>query len=598
MTHMEALHYTYQSKLSTIEEVKERIIRQTMEALLYEDIIPITKHNQEWSFAGKNHDGRLIVYTCEASEKWSFGRIKIKKNSLKREGEQCRNIYLFLEEVIENNLEGSQATQFIHEILETLAKDNQSKEQQINAIPEMEKNYEALESHMVDGHPYHPSYKSRIGFSLTDNASYGPEFNPVVSIDWVAINEQLVDDTHSKEICTDEILNQHLSEADKANFLKVLKAKGCESKKYQLLPVHPWQLEHQINSLFTQQLTDKDIVVLGKSASSYRVQQSIRSLSHRENPEAPYIKFPLSITNTSTSRILAHHTTQNAALISDWLGDIIKNDSLLTEKNFQILKEVSGISFRYDELDPIQYRSTYGTLGVIYRENVSVYLTDKEEAWPLNALSHVQKNGEPFIQEAIAQYGIEAWSDALIKTVTLPIIHLLYAHGIALESHAQNIILVLEDNFPKRIILKDLHDGVRYSPEQLSKPELAPKLNPEPESHRKFNRYSFIQTENVKEVRDYTYDAFFFICMTEVCFTFEKFGLKEKNFWRKCAKTINNYQLDYPELNEQFSLFNLFSEESLIEEMTKRRIYGDDELYFRNVKNPLLQAWSDLNERE
>ncbi|WP_017728878.1 IucA/IucC family protein [Halalkalibacterium ligniniphilum] len=593
---MQTLSYLYKEKTALIGEVKERIMRQTMEAIIYEEIIDIEKDERNLFFKGINREGDIVNYSCKADEKWSFGKIKIKKNSIKREGKECNNIYLFLEEIIQNNLTGANTSQFINELLETLVKDHQSKQFQVNQIPEQDKHYEALESHMVDGHPYHPSYKSRIGFSLADNFAYGPEFNQEVLIYWVAVNEQLVDVNLSKGYSFDEILKQHVTNEDKNNFLKVLKEKGCDSKKYVLLPVHPWQLEHQIQSLFIQQLIDKDIIILGVSNSTYRAQQSIRSLSHRNNVDATYIKFPLSITNTSTTRILAHHTTQNAPLISDWLDKIIKNDTFLSKLNFNVLKEVMGVSFRYDELNPIQYNSTYGTFGAIYRENVSNYLSIHEEAWPLNALSHVQKNGEPFIKAAIDQYGINEWSDALIKVVTLPIIHLLFTHGIALESHAQNIILVVENNFPKRILIKDLHDGVRYTPKQLLKPEWAPKLNLEPESHRKFNRYSFIQTVDVGEVRDYTYDAFFFICMTEICFTFEKLGLSEKDFWRKCVETIKNYQNDYPEFKERFDMFNLFSEEALIEEMTKRRIYGDGQLYFRKVKNPLLHAWSDLSE--
>ena len=192
-----------------------------------------------------------------------------------------------------------------------------------------------------------------------------------------------------------------------------------------------------------------------------------------------------------------------------------------------------GVSFRYAELSPIAYGSAYGTLGAIYRENVSTYLEPQETAWPLNAVSLVQKNGESFIQAAIERHGIEKWSDALIRTVTLPIIHLLYVHGIALESHAQNIILVLEDELPTRIIVKDLHDSVRYVRGKLLHPEWAPELHPEPETHRKFNRYSFLQTESVSEVRDYTYDAFFFICMTEICLTLEKFGFERIGFLAK-----------------------------------------------------------------
>lgn len=591
---METQSHLYKEKVSFIEEVKERIMRQTMEALIYEDIIEIIKNEKEWFFSGKNAKGESVNYSCKADEKWSFDRIKIEKNSIKRAGESCTDIYLFLEEVIQNNLNGRYTSQFINELLETLVKDNQSKQFQLDQIPEQDKHYEALESHMVDGHPYHPSYKSRLGFSLEDNFAYGPEFNQEVSIFWVAVNKELIDINVSQEMSFDEILKNHVTDEDKHKFLEMLEEKGSEDKSYVFLPVHPWQLENKIQSLFIQQLIDKDIVILGTSNSTYRAQQSIRSLSNRDNTDAPYIKFPLSITNTSTSRILANHTTQNAPLISDWLNKIIQNDSLLRKAKFNILRETMGVSFRYDELHPIQYGLTYGTLGAIFRENVSTYLGENEEAWPLNALSHIQKNGESFIKSAIDQYGVEAWSEALIKVVTLPIIHLLYAHGIALESHAQNIILVVENNFPKRIIIKDLHDGVRYTPDQLLKPDWAPKLNPEPESHRKFNRYSFVQTEDAAEVRDYTYDAFFFICMTEICFTLEKFGLSEKDFWRKCVEAIVTYQNDYPEYKERFDMFNLFSKDALIEEMTKRRIFGDGELYFRKVKNPLLLAKESL----
>ncbi|QGQ99113.1 IucA/IucC family siderophore biosynthesis protein [Paenibacillus psychroresistens] len=587
---MKQVSYLDKEQRTAFDEVTERIIRQTMESLLFEEIISIVPNEKEWSFTGKTVDGNIVEYSCEAAEKWSFGRVKIVKNSIKRKAEPCTSLYVFLEEVIQNQLAGAHTTSFIHELLETLAKDTQSKEFQPARIPDQDQHYEALESHMVDGHPYHPSYKSRLGFSLKDNYAYGPEFNQEVSLQWIAVSEMWADVSLSDEESLDEIYKQHLTEEDRLKFNLVIKEKGSNDKKYVFFPVHPWQWEHPMQSIFVQHLRDKDILHLGTSSSPYRAQQSIRTLAHRGNAAAAYIKLALSITNTSTSRILAHHTTQNAPRISDWLSKIIQNDRLLQQERVHILKEVMGMSFRYDQLSPIQYRSAYGMLGAIYRENVSTYLDEQEEAWPLNALLLTQKNGVPFIQAAIEQYGVDKWSDALIRTVTLPIIHLLYAHGIALESHAQNIILVVENHFPKSIILKDLHDSVRYVPDKLLQPDWAPKLNPEPETHRKFNRYSFIQAEAVSEVRDYTYDAFFFICMTDICLTFEKFGLSEADFWRKCTATILSYQQDHPEFKDRFEMFDLFGEDALIEEMTKRRIYGDSELYFRKVKNPLLRA--------
>ncbi|PJN64914.1 Aerobactin synthase [Paenibacillus sp. GM1FR] len=619
--------------------VQERIMRQTLEAMWFEGILDSHVSGSEWRTSGLTSSGDSVAYTCEAERKFSFGRVKVKKGSIQREGVLCTDLDLFLEEIVLNALKGANVTAFIQELLETMAKDSQCQAMLPLNIPNEDRHYDALESHMTDGHLYHPSYKSRLGFSLKDNLAYGPEFNSEVSLVWVAVKKEFAQTAVSAGYSSEELVVQHLTAEDMQRFQQILQQQGRtdtgenvkayaasadqlgssakvgeitaiqdsligssigsnDSKvdgeigsdigdRYVFIPVHPWQWEHQLESVYARQLMDGDIVYLGPSSSPYRAQQSIRSLSNRMNPEAPYIKLALSITNTSSTRILAQHTTQNAPLISDWLDELVREDELLQQAQFGILKEIMGLSFRYEQLPATQYGRAYGTLGAIWRENVSVHLKQGETAWPLNALMLVQPDGVPFIQDAVERHGVEKWSEALVRTVTLPIIHLLYAHGIALESHAQNIILVLEDDLPKRIIIKDLHDGVRYVPDQLLHPERAPKLNPEPETHRKFNRYSFIYAGDVSEVRDYTYDAFFFICMTDIAQALEKFGLSEEAFWQLCAGVIVDYQKQHPEYAERFVAFDLFAEDALIEEMTKRRLYGDGELYFRKASNPL-----------
>ncbi|KAA8747635.1 IucA/IucC family protein [Paenibacillus sp. UASWS1643] len=621
-------------------DVQERIMRQTLEAMWFEGILDSDVSGSEWRTSGLTSYGDSVTYTCEAERKFSFGRVKVKKGSIQREGVPCTDLDLFLEEIVLNSLKGANVTAFIQELLETMAKDSQCRAILPLNIPREDRHYDALESHMTDGHLYHPSYKSRLGFSLKDNLAYGPEFNSEVALVWVAVKKEFAQTAISAGYSSEELVGQHLTAEDVERFQQILQQEdltdtveavhtyavsegqlgssaevsditiaqdsitgsnvGREGSKvdgeiggsdagdrYVFIPVHPWQWEHQLESVYARQLMDGDIVYLGPSSSPYRAQQSIRSLSNRVNSEAPYIKLALSITNTSSTRILAQHTTQNAPLISDWLDNLVREDELLQRAQFGILKEIMGLSFRYEQLPATQYGRAYGTLGAIWRENVSAHLKQGETAWPLNALMLVQPDGVPFIQNAVERHGVEKWSEALVRTVTLPIIHLLYAHGIALESHAQNIILVLEDDLPKRIIIKDLHDGVRYVPDQLLHPERAPKLNPEPETHRKFNRYSFIYAGDVSEVRDYTYDAFFFICMTDIALAFEKFGLSEQSFWQLCAGVIVNYQKQHPEYAERFVAFDLFAEDALIEEMTKRRLYGDGELYFRKASNPL-----------
>lgn len=581
-------------KAAAYHDVQERMMRQTLEALWFEGILNHTETGRAWRTDGVGRDGKPVAYTCEAEEKYSFGRVKIVKGSIQREGEPCTDLYLFLEELVLGNLQGERITSFIQELLETLAKDSQCRAELPERIPDGDKHYDALESHMTDGHPYHPSYKSRLGFTLTDNLAYGPEFNRNIRLYWVAVKQELTETALSAGCSAEEIYRQHLTESDRQRFGRILEEQG-DGSAYVLIPVHPWQWEHQLETAFTRQRLSRELIPLGISDGNYRAQQSIRTLSHRDHAEVAYIKLSLSITNTSTSRILAHHTTQNAPPISDWLDGLIRQDELLQRERFGLLKEVMGLSFRYEGLPSVQYRGAYGTLGAIWRENVSARLRKGEEAWPLNALMLVQKNGEPFIRDVIGRHGIRRWSEALVRTLTLPMIHLLYAHGIALEAHAQNIILVLQDGLPARIIVKDLHDGVRFVPDKLLFPELAPKLYPEPETHRRFNRYSFIHAKEVSEVRDYTYDAFFFICMTDIALTLERFGLSEREFWSLCAATIEGYQRQFPEYRERFKWFDLFAADALIEEMTKRRLYGDSELYFRKASNPLRLARESLS---
>ncbi|MEC0330723.1 IucA/IucC family protein [Paenibacillus macerans] len=581
-------------KTAAYHDVQERMMRQTLEALWFEGILNRTETGGIWRTDGVGRDGKPVAYTCEAEEKFSFGRVKIVKDSIQRAGEPCADLHLFVEELVLGNLQGERIDSFIHELLETLAKDSQCRAELPERVPDGDKHYDALESHMTDGHLYHPSYKSRLGFTLTDNLAYGPEFNRNIRLHWVALKQELADMALSAGCSAEEIYGQHLTENDRQRFGRILEKEG-DGSAYVLIPVHPWQWEHRLETVFTRQRLSRELIPLGISDGNYRAQQSIRTLSHRDRAEASYIKLSLSITNTSTGRILAHHTTQNAPLISDWLDGLIRQDELLRRMRFGILKEVMGLSLRYERLPRVQYRSAYGTLGAIWRESVSARLREGEEAWPLNALMLVQNNGEPFIRDVIGRHGIGRWSEALVRTLTLPMIHLLYAHGIALEAHAQNIILVLEDGLPVRMIVKDLHDGVRFVPDKLLLPELAPKLYPEPETHRRFNRYSFIHAKAAPEVRDYTYDAFFFICMTEIALTLERFGLSEREFWGLCAATIAEYQRQFPEYRERFKWFDLFAADALIEEMTKRRLYGDGELHFRIASNPLRLARESLS---
>ena len=60
----------------------------------------------------------------------------------------------------------------------------------------------------MDGHPYHPCYKSRVGFSLQDNVRYGVEFAQPIALVWLAVHQDIVA-KHSEDIEPDLFLRSN-----------------------------------------------------------------------------------------------------------------------------------------------------------------------------------------------------------------------------------------------------------------------------------------------------------------------------------------------------------------------------------------------------
>ena len=113
-------------------------------------------------------------------------------------------------------------------------------------------------------------------------------------------------------------------------------------------------------------------------------------------------------------------------------------------------------------------------LGAIWRESVEPYLRPGERAITLAALLHRDPAGVAFAEPLIARSGLtrRARGCARLHEVTLPpLLHVLYRFGAAFSPHAQNCLLVLRDDVPVRLVVKDFVDDVMICSDPL--PELA-----------------------------------------------------------------------------------------------------------------------------
>ncbi|WP_405156485.1 IucA/IucC family protein [Paenibacillus sp. FSL K6-0108] len=606
--------------------VRRRIFRQLVESFLYEQILsePVIGPyaEAEYTLQGETETGEKVEYTFWAVRKESFDRIRLLDKPVMRitskKQAEADSIPRFLLEVAAH-IPTSEALlgQFMDELQQTHLKDTLSVRWRVGQPEPRVSEYDEWESALIEGHPYHPCYKSRVGFTLSDNEAYGPEFGPEFKLVWIAIKQDAAQISISSSLDTYAAFI-HNELGDELQAFKLILHEAISSEKlkgvsnsnsnadvdaevkvntngdtsvvdeYVFVPVHPWQWERIISEACTEQLRTGEMVYLGQAGDIYRPQQSIRTLSNVSHRDKPYVKLPLNMVNTSSGRILAQHTIMNAARISDWLGRVVAEDTFLQDElGLIVLKEIAGVSYHHQKLPNLLEQKIYGSLGAIWRESLHPRLMAGEEALPFNALCHLDQHGTPVIKPWINQYGLDRWARQLLNVAVVPLIHLLYAHGAALESHAQNMIIVLKQGWPSRIALKDFHDGVRYCP-SIPHPFGYPDIEYPPANHQRVNRNSFVEKEDPSEVKDFMLDALLFINLTEVAFFLEKhFGLSEKQWWSVAAEVILTYQEQFPELQARFEQFDVFAPEIEVEQLTRRRIHEGPGDCVHRVSNPL-----------
>ncbi|MEU6643166.1 IucA/IucC family protein [Saccharomonospora sp. NPDC046836] len=548
----------------SFRHVRRRVFRQLLESLLYEGALRAPNGNVIECKEG-------VRYTVTSRRRYTFDRITV--DEVLREGVEPSSITGFLGEIRDGlDADAELLARFARELEETLVKDTIAQYARRGTLADAD--FDTLEGAITDGHPYHPAYKSRIGFDLTDNLAYGPEFAHPIRPLWLAVHRDIAEVTASACIRETDFLERQLGGALTA-----------PAPEYTLLPVHPWQWREHVARAFAEQLRSGELVVLGTDPHEFRAQQSIRTLSCVDDPRRPYLKLAMSLVNTSTSRVLAPHTVHNAPLISDWLRGLVGEDPFLrNELRTVLLGEVLGVAANPPPTADLLRQETYGTLACIWRESLHPHLDPDEGAVPFTGLTARELDGTPLIDGWVQQHGLVHWVTQLAEVAVVPIVHLLCWHGFALEAHAQNMVLLHRDGWPSRVALRDFHDGIRFSRTHLAEPHRCPPLRQTPAYHQ--NRNSFVETDDPALVADFMLDAFFFINIGELAiFLADAYGLAEQDFWAIMRRTIRAYLERFPD-----PLFDVFAPTVAVEKLTSRRLLPDTELRVHQVPNPLSRS--------
>lgn len=326
--------------------------------------------------------------------------------------------------------------------------------------------YDAADGKLT-GHPRLVLNKGRVGFSGRDRERYAPESGQVFGLPWVAVRRE-----HAAFRCTDDLTEDGLLAEELGEQLAEFRAALPDPGDFAMVPVHPWQLDEILGTLYAAELAAGVVVPLGESRDRYRPHQTIRTLANASHPTRRDVKTAVSVRNTLVYRGLASAATLAAPQVTTWLRQVHAGDELLRERyRFDLLGEVASVSVRhplFGAIKELPYRF-HETLGALWREPIRTRLAPGERAISFAALPYTGPDGS-VLAHLVRTSGMDpdAWLTRVLDLLLTPLLHWLLEHGVGFCPHGQNLILVTDERgAPLRVAIKDFAQGVDLLDEEL-----------------------------------------------------------------------------------------------------------------------------------
>lgn len=577
-----------------VEPVRQRVMRQLLEAVLFEGLVPYrcvdaADARRQWlSFPLGTLEARCRGYVR------GFGRIHLDMDSLSltRDG---RRVSADLEDLVgELPAPVDQRLALLADLEATIRNTHRCRRHP----DRRELAAEALDCALHEGHPYHPCFKARSGFSEDDQERYAPESGRDFRLHWLAVpRAQLLASLPPDE---QAFWERELGAESARSLRDAFHRAGADWCVQTALPVHPWQWQHLRHAGLAPALARGEVISLGELGDRYRASQSLRSLFNVSRPGEACVKLPLGIGNTSSRRHLEPHSVPSAPAISRWLQETVDGDPRFArDYPLRLLAEYASLLYTGQPDHPAEGRALAGELGVIWRQGIEPRLGRGERAVPLNALCVREADGHPFIQPWIERYGAGPWLEAVIRAVVLPVWHLAVAHGIAVEAHAQNSLLVMRDGWPVALMLRDFHDSVEYVEDFLPASASGPAFAERQPLYDRAPDDLYYRMGQVEALRELVMDTLFVFNLSELALTMEThYRIPEPLFWRRVRCCLEDHARRHPELADRQARLAHRQPRIATESLITRKLRGPDSPECHHLVPNALAEPRDPDNRE
>ncbi|CDH04819.1 Putative siderophore biosynthetic enzyme [Xenorhabdus bovienii str. oregonense] len=408
--------------------------------------------------------------------------------------------------------------------------------------------YQAVETAMTEGHPVFIANNGRIGFDADDYLDYAPESANPVTLIWIAVHRSKTVFSALSSLSYSQLVAEELEKYLPACFEQHMQTLGLNLSDYYLMPVHPWQWLHRIAISFAADIANQEIVYLGEGHDRYLAQQSIRTFFNISQPKKNYVKTALSVLNMGFMRGLDPHSMVTTPQVNEWLNHLVESDVFFQEKGFTILRERAAIGYfnHYFEVAIKKDNPHKKMLSALWRESPMTILKETQRLMTMASLLHVDREGGAVVAALVKDSGLSAekWVTRYLDAYFSPLLHSFFTYDLVFMPHGENLMLVLENNVPVKMLMKDIGEEIAILNGDIQLPEEIDFLHVTIKDEMKIN-YIFLDI----------FDCFFRYLTPLLQ---KHLALPEARFWELVAQCVYNYQSQHLNQIEKFRKFDLF----------------------------------------
>lgn len=414
--------------------------------------------------------------------------------------------------------------------------------------------FQRIEAAMTEGHPCFVANNGRLGLGAGDYLDFAPETGSALRLEWVAAHASRAAYSSVVGLDNARLLEEELGDDAVRGFRDRLAAAcagtGLDPADYLFLPVHPWQWENRLAVTFAGDLAYGHLVHLGPGADLYQPQQSIRTFFNRSAPGRRYVKTALSVLNMGFLRGLSAKYMEATPAINEWLDALVAGDPELRERRVELLREVAAVGYFnplfHAATDPASaYRKM---LAALWRESPADRIDDGESLATMASLLHVDAEGRSYAAALVRRSGLTGpqWLQRYFDAYLVPLVHCLVAHDLVFMPHGENVIMVLRDGVPDRMLLKDLAEEAAVLGDRTPLPENVSRI-----------RAHVADEERALSIFTDVFDCF----LRFLAPLLEREGIVDADgFWGAAAERLEAYRARHPDLEAEFDALGLFDE--------------------------------------